>query len=400
MRGRLALLVVLGALAFAYQAHAITDIVRDLRTSSGGPRAPFRTEFVAGRIARVSDEAAAAGVKAGDRRRFRGREALRGPQDDRGGLARRPAGGRPPIGVQRLGAPDEIRSVIQLEADQPGEEALDDAARGRPRIALPVVSLLLGFAVALRRPQDTRALLLLLMMMSFAQLPDSDAADEAAWGPVFRVFGAFFDQALSATWPIWMLLFAIAFPERLALDRRFPWVKWVFVGPMAVFAVMRSVGAVGAVEGVDAAARLLQIVSGLEPLPTILMMITVGSFFSILGFKGNGRHRRQPAPPGAALYGRRGRADADGAPHRGQPDRRPGGRHLFRLGRAARAALDADLSAQPRLRDRRPSRHGRARGRPAGPAIRAGPARGAGVAGGGNRDRDRHVPARCPARRE
>jgi sigma-B regulation protein RsbU (phosphoserine phosphatase) len=192
-----------------------------------------------------------------------------------------------PIRVQRLGSPDEIRSVIRLEADQPGGRKLSNTllaiALG---IALPVVSLLLGFAVALRRPQDTRALVLLLMMMSFAQLPGSNAADEAAWGPGLRVFGTFFDEALQATWPIWMLLFAIAFPERLPLDRRHPWLKWIFVGPLAVFAVMKSVGAVGAVEGIDAAARLLQVVSGLEPLPIILTMVTVGSFFSILGFKG------------------------------------------------------------------------------------------------------------------
>ena len=47
---RLALIVTLGALALAYQAHAITDIVRDLRTASGGPRPPFNLEVVAGRI--------------------------------------------------------------------------------------------------------------------------------------------------------------------------------------------------------------------------------------------------------------------------------------------------------------------------------------------------------------
>jgi len=287
VRGRLALIVALGALALAYQAHAITDIVRDLRTSSGGARPPFRTELVAGRIAHVSDEAAAAGVKAGDRvvsvagKHYEGRktmaEALR---------AARP-GDALPIGVERLGVPDEIQSVIQLVADHPaGRKASGTLLAVALGIALPVVSLLLGFAVALRRPQDTRAFLLLLMMMSFAQLPGSTAADEAGWGAGWRVFGAFFDQALSATWAIWMLLFAIAFPERLPLDRRLPWLKWIFVGPLAVFAVMKSVGTVGAVEGADAAARLLQIVSGLEPLPIILTMVTVGSFFSILGFKG------------------------------------------------------------------------------------------------------------------
>jgi sigma-B regulation protein RsbU (phosphoserine phosphatase) len=286
-RARLALILVLGALALAYQAHAITDIVRDLQNRVGGARAPFQTELVAGRIAGVRGEAAAAGVQAGDRVVAVGGKAYEGRKTIAEALRASRPGDALPIRLQRLGVPDEIRSVIWLEADQPGGRKLSNALRAVALgIALPVVSLLLGFAVALRRPQDTRALLLLLMMMSFAQLPGSDAADEAGWGPVLRVFGTFFDQALRATWAIWMLLFAIAFPERLPLDRRFPWLKWIFVGPLAVFAVMKSVGAVGAVEGADAAARLLQIVSDLEPLPLILTMVTVGSFFSILGFKG------------------------------------------------------------------------------------------------------------------
>jgi len=283
---RLALIVTLGALALAYQAHAITDIVRDLRTSSGGPRPPFNLEVVAGRIGGVSDEAAAAGVKAGDRV-----VSVAGkPYAGRKTLAEALRSARPgdvlPIGVRRLGAPDEIRSVIQLVADQPaGRKVSSTLLAVALGIALPVVSLFLGFAVALRRPRDTRAFLLLLMMMSFAQLPGSTAADEAGWGPVFRVFGVVFDHILSATWSIWMLLFAIAFPERLPLDRRRPWLKWVFIGPVSVFAAMRTIGAVGEVEGYDAAARLLATVFALEPLPTSLTMVAVASFFAILGFK-------------------------------------------------------------------------------------------------------------------
>ncbi|HET6900018.1 MAG TPA: hypothetical protein VFK70_16820, partial [Vicinamibacteria bacterium] len=124
LRGRLALIVGLGVLALAYQAHAITDIVRDLRTSSGGPRAPFHTELTAGRIARVSDEAAAAGVKEGDRvvavagKPYEGRKTIAGAL-----RAARP-GDVLPIRVQRLGSPGEIRSVIQLVAEKPGGRTL------------------------------------------------------------------------------------------------------------------------------------------------------------------------------------------------------------------------------------------------------------------------------------
>ena len=144
---------------------------------------------------------------------------------------------------------------------------------------------------------------------------------------------------------------------------------------------MRSVGAVGAVEGVDAAARLLQIVSGLEPLPIILMMVTVGSFFAILGFKGgtaatpDSRRRLVLLYTGAAVGLTPTALLIVGSLIAGRPD-------AISSDWVVLPALLSmlDLPAQPRLRHRRPSRDGRARGRAAGAAVRAGPARDLGVA--------------------
>src|SRR5439155_6227645 len=142
-------------------------------------------------------------------------------------------------------------------------------------VVLPVVSLTLGFAVAFLRPGDTRALLLLLMMLSFAQLPGTDVADEAAWGPGWRVAGTFYDNVMADTWGIWMMLFGIAFPERLELDRRRPWLKWVVIGPLALAAVVQALAGVSAVEGLSAGATLIRLAEVAGPATLVLGMVAI-----------------------------------------------------------------------------------------------------------------------------
>jgi len=285
-RGRLALIAVLGLLALAYQARAITDIVRALRAEDRA-RAPFQAESTVGRIQEVRKEAAEAGLHPGDRvvsiagRPYQGRktvaEALRGAK----------AGDVLPVGIERLGVPEEVHSAVRLTANQPKGGPLEEATLAVALgIVLPVVSLALGIVVAILRPRDSRALLLLLMMMSFAQLPGTDAADEAAWGPVGRVVGTFYDQVMEGTWGIWMMLFGLAFPTRLGLDRRWPWVKWLLIGPLAVLALAEALGAVSIVEGVAAAAPLVAFNRAMDRNQLILTMIAVSSFFASLGFKG------------------------------------------------------------------------------------------------------------------
>ena len=286
-RGRLLVIAVLAALALAYQARAISGIVQSLGAPGDQARAPFRTELAAGEIGDLQGEAAAAGLHAGDRLISVGGRAYEGRKTMADALRDARPGDVLPVRLERNDGEESIASAIRLEASHPGGlSGSDTALTIALGIVLPIVSLLLGFGVALRRPTDPRAMLLLLMMMSFAQVPGLDIADEAGWGPTWRVAGTFYDQLAAGTWSIWMLLFAIAFPERLALDRRKPWLKWLLIGPLAVFALAQAVSAVSAVEGVRSAAPLAALTRSLGFLPVLLAMVAVGSFFTILGFKG------------------------------------------------------------------------------------------------------------------
>jgi len=96
-----------------------------------------------------------------------------------------------------------------------------------------LASLLLGFYVAGVRIWDRRAWLLLAILVSFSLNVDgADRHDEVMhWASflkhpalVWRSFGVY-------TFPFWLALFAIYFPERAEWERRHPWWKWLILLP-------------------------------------------------------------------------------------------------------------------------------------------------------------------------
>ncbi len=102
-------------------------------------------------------------------------------------------------------------------------------------------ALLLGFGVALIRPRDPLAWLLLVMMISFASFAASgDVLRDTirSWPYGFRQAGMFYHVAVGDVWSICMLVFGIYFAGRLQMDRRAPWLKWLFIIPVAAGAIL------------------------------------------------------------------------------------------------------------------------------------------------------------------
>jgi len=52
------------------------------------------------------------------------------------------------------------------------------------------------------------------------------------WVAVVRIRDKQAWLLLAVLWPTTMMLFGIYFPERLGLDRRFPWAKWMVIAPI------------------------------------------------------------------------------------------------------------------------------------------------------------------------
>jgi sigma-B regulation protein RsbU (phosphoserine phosphatase) len=100
-------------------------------------------------------------------------------------------------------------------------------------IVMPIFCIALGFWVAAVRVGDIAAWQLLLLMLSFAYSIRSSRTifgNEDAIQPFFTAYGLLFANLAPAA----LAFFGIAFPERLTLDRRLPWIKWLLFGPLII----------------------------------------------------------------------------------------------------------------------------------------------------------------------
>lgn len=118
-------------------------------------------------------------------------------------------------------------------------------------VVTPLLCLSLGFYTAYQRPWDRRAWLLLLLLISYALFVlGTDTVDSVmSWPPVIRSPALIYRTFWFYSWPVWMILFAVYFPERAGVDRRWPWMKWVVLTPVSalcasymIIRVMRNEG--------------------------------------------------------------------------------------------------------------------------------------------------------------
>src|SRR5204863_5578110 len=86
-------------------------------------------------------------------------------------------------------------------------------------------------------------------------------------------------------WSVFMLAFGIYFPERLEFDRKYPWAKWLLMGPLLAFAVSGSIIALGGSENFRAVANLAAVHRKLSKVDGVLLMTGIGLFFTCIGYK-------------------------------------------------------------------------------------------------------------------
>jgi len=110
-------------------------------------------------------------------------------------------------------------------------------------VVLPVVCIALGFWVAAVRIGDRSAWLLLALLLSLPAFiggagPEWRFGRDTLVQPLLTGFGAFWSVMAAPA----LMLFGIAFPERLPLDRRFPWLKWIVAGHLVLVATVAAIG--------------------------------------------------------------------------------------------------------------------------------------------------------------
>lgn len=107
----------------------------------------------------------------------------------------------------------------------------------------PLYALGLGFYVASVRVEDRRAWLMLAVLISFSINTDgADVHDRVMqWSTPLKHVALLYRTAVLRSWPLWLLVFAIYFPERARFDRKHSSWKWIVLVPLlAVYAL--SVG--------------------------------------------------------------------------------------------------------------------------------------------------------------
>lgn len=147
-------------------------------------------------------------------------------------------------------------------------------------ILVPLVCLGLGFGVAFIRPRDTNAWFLLLLLMGFSGLTGSPD-----WHRSLPDVSLLWQTFCSATWALWMMLFAIHFPTRLELDRRHPRLKYLIIVPsLAGEALFWGIVWIWT-RDINAAARWRGLFMWLYFARIALQMLGVGVFFAAFGYK-------------------------------------------------------------------------------------------------------------------
>jgi phosphoserine phosphatase RsbU/P len=276
---RYALLTILLVLSFAYWIGGAVSVIGDLRFGQMHTRAPFDFGSRIPVISGIQPEAERAGARVGDSlleydgRPFTGYRIIRDePHAHPGSLIHA-------VIQHRDGttAPIVIRLAAQRSEPAPVSEWLRRVAL---ELAFPLFCLILGFWVATARAYDSNAWLLLGIMISLEFM-----VPEGSWREPWQALRELWQSLAYFSWPIWMMLFGIYFPERSRMDRRVPWIKWLIIFLKALASLIVLVFQVGKEVSFASVMWLRPLMVPVDPVRTVLGMVAISLFFFSLGEK-------------------------------------------------------------------------------------------------------------------
>jgi sigma-B regulation protein RsbU (phosphoserine phosphatase) len=149
-------------------------------------------------------------------------------------------------------------------------------------LALPWLSIPLGFWVAALRPRDLRAWLMLGILLGMSQLIRNANIDPRGWPVPIALPGWVFHVLALNAWAPCMLMFGIYFPHRWRVDERVPWGKWLLLAPLAYTALADSTHDAALFWSLAAPTWLPALPNWLQLAPTL---ITLSLFFVAISFK-------------------------------------------------------------------------------------------------------------------
>ncbi len=232
---RYVILAVLFAIALIYQVRVTSAHIGELLNGQSMARLPFDPDLPQFVVAGELPESESAGVRVGDRVTHLDGRAIEGSDDLFPPIFRAAPGQvvklgiAPPVGSDRVPFTAMITLASVRDREPTAAEWFAIAVAG---VALPFLCLALGFWVVAVRIRDSRAWLLLLLLLGLSQFGGASLRELYGRIDWFHPIAAVYQPVLANLWPLSMMLFGLYFPKRLEFDRRYPWAKWVVIAPI------------------------------------------------------------------------------------------------------------------------------------------------------------------------
>lgn len=275
-KGRYILLAAILAVAATAQILVTVDVVRGWDDDRAAYRLPFTLAQASRQIETLHERALRAGLRSGDEVVAVNGHAFRGMRDI--GVLRSP---QAPIEVRR--GTERLTVTTTLEPPRQPlsifEEKLTAAVL---LVIMPLLCLALGGAAAAIRIRDRQAWVLLGLMLTFPQLVRQDIE---TWSGGVLLFLTIYRNAMLGAFPVAMILFSVYFAERLRLDERAPWLKWLLLIPCGLGGAVNLALMVFRLVDVAAWPAVQHLLHPLMPLFAFSLFVSISMFFATLAFK-------------------------------------------------------------------------------------------------------------------
>ena len=284
-----AALAVLFVVSVSYQIPVTQSRVDELRHGDTLADFPLDLDPPLFDVVSETDDSKAAGIRPGDRVIRIGGRPVRGTDDLYLPVLQARPGERivldlqPPSGS---GRPDYTASLPLHAMHETPPGAWEWVGVLVAGALLPTLCLALGFWVAVVRIRDPLAWLLLLLLLGLSQFGGLSWRDLFGHPGWLRPLAAVYQPVFANLWPLSMMLFGIYFPERLAFDRRHPYLKWMVIAPL-LFRVLGTNVVTDIAMRTDAALafRVDATFGWMRPVAAALHLTAILIFFAALGYK-------------------------------------------------------------------------------------------------------------------
>jgi sigma-B regulation protein RsbU (phosphoserine phosphatase) len=184
----------------------------------------------------------------------------------------------------RPGETSPRSAAVQLEQSTAPPISWSAASLLAMKLVVPTFCLLLGFWVAAVRPRDPSAWCLCFIMLFFNVFY---VAGTESWGPLVRDVAEGYRIAVGDTWPIFMLLFGVFFPEpfREKDPSWWNWSKHIVITLLIISGAINVIVGIGQIENFAAVASLSAALDHLNFLDFLLSFAAIGAFFACISVK-------------------------------------------------------------------------------------------------------------------